>query len=637
MNTTRGSVTEKRIVRAAQLARLERQNGLLKDLAILTVLTAWAFFVNRGLRMSGYYMDDLYMWSCWGEQSFFEYVFPVGSTRCRFVYWLAAWAELLLIGNHIEWVVPLNILMNAGLAAFLYFFAKRLAKSRGAGFAAGILFLSSRFAYYQTGQLLGLMETMGVFFALLTALCLKEYMDEDEEGRTMLMFAAGLLFWFLNCFTHERYMVLLPMFYFSLAVKRDRKVLRWLLPAAAFALVLAIRFMMIGTLSPAGTGGTNVAETITKRGVVVNFFLEAAYACGFNFGPEHLCGLPWQGTPFALKILIVLLNAATVMLFCILVYTVWERRRFGLPVLPVLRDMVFFLGFAIGCAASAAVTIRVEMRWVYVVYAFKLLLFARLIGACRETRVTRQADGTAGDRYRISDRFPVILVAVISVFTVFTQLEYRKYWPKIYLFPNQARYNSLADETYGKYGQDILGKEIIIIGNLYEMSDFTAETFFKTFDPERTGQGTTVRHVDSILDFGQVTDNMIILKEDPAHDAFTDATDLVRSLKLGIDYGYYRDGWMDERAKLRVMTGSTGNIRMEMMYPGNLTGRETVSIKKDGATVIWPLTSNISEYTIHGEPYRITELEFTQNFHVEPAAEQRGEDRLALIVNFVTE
>ena len=169
------------------------------------------------------------------------------------------------------------------------------------------------------------------------------------------------------------------------------------------------------------------------------------------------------------------------------------------------------------------------------------------------------------------------------------------------------------------------------------MSDFTAETFFKTFDPERTGQGTTVRHVDSILDFGQVTDNMIILKEDPAHDAFTDATDLVRSLKLGIDYGYYRDGWMDERAKLRVMTGSTGNIRMEMMYPGNLTGRETVSIKKDGATVIWPLTSNISEYTIHGEPYRITELEFTQNFHVEPAAEQRGEDRLALIVNFVTE
>ncbi|MFR9308393.1 MAG: hypothetical protein ACLVK6_06265, partial [Lachnospiraceae bacterium] len=71
-----------------------RIRELQTDLLLAAALFAWTFFVNRGFRISGLYMDDLYMWSCWGEQSFLEYVFPLNSTRCRFVYWMAAWAEL---------------------------------------------------------------------------------------------------------------------------------------------------------------------------------------------------------------------------------------------------------------------------------------------------------------------------------------------------------------------------------------------------------------------------------------------------------------------------------------------------------------------------------------------------------------
>ena len=74
MNITQGSGTEKKDYRT--------------DIILIGILFAWTFFVNRKIRMSGYYMDDLYMWSCWGEQSFLEYVFPLGSTRCRFVFFL---------------------------------------------------------------------------------------------------------------------------------------------------------------------------------------------------------------------------------------------------------------------------------------------------------------------------------------------------------------------------------------------------------------------------------------------------------------------------------------------------------------------------------------------------------------------
>ena len=49
------------------------------------LLLAFAFFVNREIRIAGLFMDDLYLWSCFGEQSFAEFVFPLGSTRFRFL------------------------------------------------------------------------------------------------------------------------------------------------------------------------------------------------------------------------------------------------------------------------------------------------------------------------------------------------------------------------------------------------------------------------------------------------------------------------------------------------------------------------------------------------------------------------
>ncbi|MFC2717356.1 MAG: hypothetical protein ACFN3C_08145, partial [Stomatobaculum longum] len=86
----------------------QKKQDIRSDLLLLAALIAWAFFVNRQFRISGLYKDDLYTWSCWGEQSFWQYAFPQGSTRCRFVYWAASWLELQLIGHHIDWIVPFN-------------------------------------------------------------------------------------------------------------------------------------------------------------------------------------------------------------------------------------------------------------------------------------------------------------------------------------------------------------------------------------------------------------------------------------------------------------------------------------------------------------------------------------------------
>ena len=63
---------------------------------------------------------------------------------------------------------------------------------------------------------------------------------------------------------------------------------------------------------------------------------------------------------------------------------------------------------------------------------------------------------------------------------------------------------------------------------------------------------------------------------------------------------------MDESAEVRIMTGSSGVIKLEIYYPGALTGSE------------------ISTISLNGEPVR-------------DAGEQRGEKRFSMIVNFTAD
>ena len=69
------------------------------------------------------------------------------------------------------------------------------------------------------------------------------------------------------------------------------------------------------------------------------------------------------------------------------------------------------------------------------------------------------------------------------------------------------------------FGDEIFGKTIYIVGNSYEMSEFTGETFFKTFDPARRAEGTAVVHVEEAAQVPEHED-CIVLREVPERDAF---------------------------------------------------------------------------------------------------------------------
>ncbi len=167
-------------------SRMEKEYQWKDHVIFLGLLLGFAVWVNRGIEIKGLYMDDLYFWSCYGEQSFLQYVFPVGSTRFRFLYYLAAWLEMAVVGNHVSWFVPVNILLNAGLSWTIYFLGRRLAGSKAIGFLCGFMFLSSRMAYYQIGQVLGLMETMALWMGLGILWYLYRYLNEENRRREVL-------------------------------------------------------------------------------------------------------------------------------------------------------------------------------------------------------------------------------------------------------------------------------------------------------------------------------------------------------------------------------------------------------------------------------------------------------------------
>ncbi len=603
-------------------SRMEKKYEWKDHVIFMGILLATAVWVNRNIEIKGLYMDDLYFWSCYGEQGFLQYVFPLGSTRFRFLYYLAAWLEMAVVGNHVNWFVPFNILLNTAVSCSVYLIGRRLSRSKGIGFLCGFMYLISRMAYYQIGQVLGLMETMALWMAIGILWYLYRYLD-GEDGRKYYYMSCAL--YFGVCFVHERYMVLLPLLLFVLLVKGSKDLTEWGAGLSSFLLVQAIRVFAIGSVLPAGTGGTQVADTFSLADTIRHGLSQIAYVFGINAGPEHLNGRPWAQSPLAIRILVLLADAAiAVIVLGFLIKVIRDKRKDVKG--KVLCSLALFLLFIGACIASSSVTIRVEMRWVYVSLTAALLLLAYMYGYLTE--------GVKPELY-LKRLWPWgAAFACYVILMLPAELFYRAQYPNLYLWPDQLRYNSLAEETYGRYGDSLFGKNIYIIGSSYEMSDFTARTFFKVFDKERTAEGTSVEFIDSIRDIGLVDSRMLVLREDPEHNGFQDITQFVKEIKLNVEYGYYDDGWMDEHASLTVMAGETGVIDLEIIYPGVMSGGEGIKITKDqDEPFTIPVRSTVVNQTIEAEPWQMVHLTFDYNFYMHNAQEQRGKDRLAAIVH----
>ena len=614
------------------LIKIEEKYEYLKDVLFSILILCISIVVNAGISIKGLYQDDILMWSTRRGVGFIKYVFPDEMRKFRPVYWIVAWIYQGILNNNLILIVPINILIGAGIAIAVYFFAKRLAKSKEIAFVLAAMFAVSRFSYYNIGQFLGVMEAMALIFALAMLYFLYGYIN----GKNDMNFYYACIVYFINCFTHERFMVLFPMLLFAVIVKEGRRILNAAISIATFILIIYIRFMALKSFVPEGTGGSKVSETFKISDLIFSLKTEILYILGINTGPEYLFGIRFLDANIIARVIIVISIIALIGFLAKFTYSlIMNSEKLNLI---WIKNTLLFLGFVIGSIVCSAVTIRVEMRWIYAPYLFVLLLIAYIYGIDNKLTVKRFKNKKIGTS--LSRIFHVSIPSVLFLATwafcmIAADIYYRGYYGKIHIFFGQHRANSLANETYYKYNKDLSGKKIYIIKNYFKLSKFDALEFFRAYNQDI--REDIVTFIDNYKDIGQVNDDMIILSEDLNNNEYVNVTDFLRSIKLENIYGHYADGWTDEEARFNVMSGEKGQIHFEIMYPGELDGNEHIEIDVNGKKQMLNLISNITYYDIETTPNSVAQIYMKSDFYLKDAQEQRGETRMSFILNIKTE
>lgn len=629
-------------------------------------LLGFCIWINRGIAIKGLSGDDLYLWAGFKEQSFFSFVFPLGGSRFRCLYYLAAWLEMALLGPRVEWLVPVNMVLNSLLAAFLYGLGGKLSGRKLFGFFGGVLFLMSRMAFYQIGQMTGLVETMACFLAIGFFYCLYVYLHEKQEK--IWYFHGACLLYFALCFVHERFMLLVLLFYVVLLLKKRFQLRKWFWPLRQLLLVMAIRFLAMGRASVAGIGQFLKGDGVSLKEVFRHGMEQAAYLLGINLGPKHLNGLSWEEAP---KLIHGLVLGADILLAVLLAAFLFKVIREKEEKGQIFAESLLFLAFLGLCMLSCSFSRQVEVPWIYVSYGGMLLLLLYLCGIvlpakpCREENQNPENSwnsgwsqaGAAGDsaeanylsrhahqqiqkkgdeKWAVFAGFCGFVLYLVLMLPV--EFFFRSNYSNLYFWKDLERYNSLAEETYGKYGEEIFGKTIYVIGSNKEIPEEVEKYFFQVFAENEEEQKTELVWIDSIRDIGLVTNQMLVLREDKENAVFQDITQFVKELKFNPEFGLYADGWMDEECRFTILSGAAGKIRFQFLYPGQLYGEETTEIYIDGE--LWQsiaVTANIYSAEIQAEPYQTLEVEIKSNFYVEDALEQRGEKHLTALLEIEAE
>lgn len=501
---------------------MKKLKTIIEYVIVFTLLLVLCFYINRDIVIKALYMDDLYHWSWFRGMNIFDFAFKFyGVSRYRPVFDAIQYVFYMIIDTDPFRYAIINKVYNSIVALFIYYFIKKVDAGRVVAFLFSALYLIAHFSYYQIGQGIGALETDAQFFALVIlffALKLSGAIaKKDEYGNVILpsgkdnVINTIILFimFFIISFTHERFMGLAVPIVIAVSMSRDegsirisiRKVVSLVIFVLEILLICYIRFLAIGKVMPAGTGGTYVEETFNVLECIGYCFAQVACIFGINIGPEHLYGVDFfnlEGEKVKLFVLMSIIIIAVVIIVYVYCRCKHKSKRNSLA-----GDLIF-LSFIAMCIGSSSVTIRVEMRFIYVSFTAAVIYLAYMCGFICNSIELRKLKFV-----------PIVLLILVFITRVPIELRYRTYFPKIHCFVDLNRVNSIYDNTIGKYGVDeILNKKkVYIIEKYYGMTDFYSEYFFKIYDKKNIGNRIILVSDISEIPIEDINSDTIILFE----------------------------------------------------------------------------------------------------------------------------
>ena len=438
----------------------------------------------------------------------------VGANKYRPVCLLFTHLAHRFLGDNFTAYYLLNLGMewlNACLVAWLAYRLSR--RQRFTAWAAGSMFIFSRFSYYNVYQVLGgVLEGLALTWFLLLVIATQRAYAQ----RTLRAWIGPVTFYLLAVFTHERYVVLGGFLTAAiwLAPATFRTVGPRLLTAAMPSAVLLLNYTLktqVFKINFYETGGGVSVPFDIRR--VVHFLLTGGLnLLGFNVGPDYLSGVHVAAAGHTGWVVGGLLTAALASL--VVAYLFHPDR--ALPRRPGEEARNLFLLLVLGTVLllSAAVSFHQEYRWLYAPYVVLLLGAAYLSG-----------------RLAPAGQLRGLLMAGVLVAAGSVDLFYRGYLDRVYFIDSQKIAHSARSVILDKYGPELARRHVVIIGapTVVRKWIFLDRTFFTFY----TGApGLRVQYVDDFQHLtpaaGAVT-NLLVFAYNPMQRAFVDITPQARS------------------------------------------------------------------------------------------------------------
>lgn len=485
---------------------------------VFVFLLALCFYINKDLVLKAFYMDDLFHWSWFRGLNIFEFAFKFyEASRYRPIFDAIQYIFYVIIGTNPMRISIINKVYNSLIALFIYHFAKRLSKNHVLSILISSLYILSHYAYYQISQGIGSLESTALFLALLILFyCLKlsGVIEENNKNNVKNIVILFILF-LIVVFTHERFLGTAAPIVIAILTAKDEKLINktkivsLLVFVLEILLICYIRYLAIGKVMPAGTGGTYVEETFSIAECIKYCFIQVAFIFGINIGPDYLYGIDFASLPDTMSkySLIVSITLILIVILWYLIIRIMNEQEMKY----VAADLIF-LSFIAVCIGASSVTIRVELRFIYVSFTaamlYLLYMCSFIVGKIKLKKLSV---------------IPILLVALAFVTRIPIELSYRKYFPKIHCIVDMIRVNSIYDNTIGKYGVDdvVKNKKIYVINKYYGMTNFYAESILKIYDINDVGKPMImVGDISEIPQEDIGNSNTIILYEDIANNNY---------------------------------------------------------------------------------------------------------------------
>ena len=485
---------------------------------IFLLLLLVCFYINRDIEIKGLYMDDLLDWSWFRGLSLYDFAIKFyKASRYRPVFESIQYLFYSIIGTDIFRYVIINKVYNTIIAIYIYYLAKKFDTGRFVALIISFVYLISHYAYYQIGQGIGSLESDALFFTIIILYhCLKlssAILLKDENNNmlgansinntinTIIIF----IMFFLISFTHERFLGLALPILIAIFFQKDeinttkKKIISIIIFLIEIGIICYIRYIAIGKVMPAGTGGTYVEETFNLIECIKYCFIQVAIIFGINIGPDYLMGVEFFTLSENIKITTLI---SIVLIFAFIICYIIARFKYKSKRNLIAGDLIF-LSFIAMCIGASSVTIRVELRFVYVSFTLAILYLGYMYGFIINNIKTNR-------------NIYMIMILAIFLFRLPVELVYRTYFPKIHCYVDLSRVNSIYDNTIGAYGVDevLHNKKIYIVNKYFGMTDFYAEYFFKIYDKDNVGNKILLVNDISEIPINEIDDDTIILYED---------------------------------------------------------------------------------------------------------------------------